>query len=56
MDKVDYIKGYKDVVILRFEADIDLDPLEMIPPWVKVIRNVREERTFNMSSIAYRDY
>ena len=42
--------------MLRFQLDSDLNPVEIIPPWIRVIRNVRAEKEFNMGTIAYRDY
>jgi hypothetical protein len=56
IDSMDYIRGHQGALLLRFSADIELDPLEIIPPWITVIRNVRNERDFNMGQIALRDY
>jgi hypothetical protein len=42
--------------VLRFEADKERDPLEIIPPWIRVIDDVRTNKDFNLSRIAYRDF
>ena len=56
IDTFDNIKGHPGAILLRFQLDTELNPLEIIPPWIRVLRNVREEKEFNMASIAYRDY
>jgi len=52
LDEHDYIKGNKNAVILRFEAGKERDVKDIIPDWIKVIRDVRGVKEFQLSSIA----
>ena len=56
IDTFDYIKDHPGAILLRFQLDAELNPNEIVPPWIRVIRNVRDEKEFNMNCIAYRDY
>jgi hypothetical protein len=56
IDQIDFIKNHKGALVLRFEADKERDPLEIIPPWIRVIDDVRTNKDFNLSKIAYRDF
>lgn len=30
--------------------------MDIIPPWIRVVENVRTNKDFNLSRIAYREY
>jgi hypothetical protein len=41
IDQHDYIKDFKDALMLRFEAGVGRDPEPIIPPWIRIIQDVR---------------
>jgi hypothetical protein len=52
LDRHDFIKDYKDALLLRFEAGASRDPEPIIPSWIRVVRDVRNDDQFALSSIA----
>jgi hypothetical protein len=50
------VKGYPKARFLRFEADYERDIADVVPEWIRVMKDVRCEPQFKLSTIAFMDY
>ena len=56
IDEIDHVKGYPKARFLRFEADYERDIADVVPDWIRVVKDVRREPQFKLSTIAFMDY